>query len=45
MNFFVAFSFNSKELGSRNKIGGQIGKMMKASRGLGSGQVAKQTTG
>jgi hypothetical protein len=45
MNFSVAFSFNGKELGSRNKIGTQIGKMMKTSRGFKSGQVAEQTMG
>jgi len=45
MNFSIAFSFSSKGLGSRNKIGGQIGKIMKASRDLGNGQVAKQTMG
>jgi hypothetical protein len=45
MSFFVAFSFNSKELGSRNKIGGQIEKMMKDSRGFGNGQVVEQTMG
>jgi hypothetical protein len=26
MNISVAFNFNSKKLGSRNKIGGQIGE-------------------
>jgi hypothetical protein len=45
MNFSIAFSFNSKELGSRNKIRGQIEKMMKDFRGFGSGQVAEQTMG
>jgi hypothetical protein len=45
MNFSIVFSFNSKELSSRNKIGGQIGKMMKASRGFENGQVAEQTMG
>jgi hypothetical protein len=39
------FSFNSKELGSRNKIGGQIEKVMRDSKGFGSGQVAEQTMG
>ncbi len=44
-NFFVVFSFNKKELGSKIRLGVKIGKMMKASIGFKSGQVAEQIVG
>lgn len=44
-NFFVVFSFSRRELGSKIRLDVKIGKMMKASRGFKTGQVAEQVMG
>jgi hypothetical protein len=44
-NFFVVFSFNRKELGSKTRLDVKIGKMMKDSTSFKSGQVVEQAMG
>ncbi len=44
-NFFIVFSFSRRELGSKIRLDVKIGKMMKASRGFKTGQVAEQVMG